>query len=190
MSFFDNNNNVGLALIIVGLIAIVAGILHPVLDEEKGAAVAYGIAGIISGIIFLLYGLKVRSGSNDKVAIVSGLLRAVGIATILQAIFVAVGYYLLNDEISGAVGVLVVQIIIGLIFLWISGKVAGANKNIISKILWVLLVIFSLIAAIFSLLGAISSDVTAIISGIAWFIVYIYVFLASLSGEVKSAMGI
>ncbi|MDR3282239.1 MAG: hypothetical protein LBS92_01325 [Candidatus Methanoplasma sp.] len=190
MSFFDDNKNVGLALIIVGLIAIIAGILHPVLDDDKGAGVAYGIAGIIGGIILLLFGLKVRSGSNDKVAIVSGLLRAIGIATILAAIFNAIGFYLLNDSIGGAIGSLIISIIIGLIYIWIAQKIAGANKNAISKIIWVLLVVFSIILAILSLLGAISSDIVAIISGIAWFIIYLYVFIASLSSEVKSSLGV
>ncbi|MCL1811502.1 MAG: hypothetical protein FWG41_04735 [Methanomassiliicoccaceae archaeon] len=197
MSFFDNNKTVGLVLIIIGLIMFVGGLVSAVAwlaDDtlNTGAQIAFGIGGIIGGLLWLFYGMKVRSGSNDKVAIVSGLVRTIGVITILIAIFVAAGNYLANDEfgLGAALVSLIVSIIIGLIYLWISGKIAGKNKNVISKIVWVLLVIISLIMVVVHILGIFDADIWGIISHICWAVAYIYVFLASLSPEVKSSMGI
>ncbi|MDR0523487.1 MAG: hypothetical protein LBG62_03600 [Candidatus Methanoplasma sp.] len=191
MSFFDNNQNVGLALIVIGLINLIAGIVSAAW-EHTGSSIAYGIGSVITGILILLYGIKVRNGSNDKVAIVSGLVGTIGLATILSAIFNAIGAYTASDDVTlvAAIGAVILSIIIGLIYLWVASKIAGANKNVISKIVWVLLLIVSVLGAIGSLIGAISGNPIAIITGLAWFVVYVYVLIAALSNEVKSSMGV
>jgi len=196
MSFFDDNKKIGLALIIVGVVMLIAGLVRIIggaTDDSKnlGAQIAYGIAGIIGGILWLLYGLNVRKGSNDKVAIVSGIVRTIGVITILVAIFNVAGNYMASTSygVGDIIVGLLVALIVGLIYLWISFKIAGGNKNIISKILWVLLLIASLIMVLFNILGIFGADIFGIIACICWVIVYIYVFLACLSNEVKSAMG-
>jgi len=196
MSFFDDNKKIGLALIIIGIVMLIAGLVRIIggaIDDSKnlGAQIAYGVAGIIGGILWLLYGLNVRKGSNDKVAIVSGIVRTIGVITILVAIFNVAGNYMASSTygVADIIVGLIVALIIGLIYLWISFKIAGGNKNIISKILWVLLLIASLIMVLVNIVGILGSDIFGIIACICWVIVYIYVFLACLSKEVKSAMG-
>jgi len=207
MSFFDNSKNVGLALIIVGLINLVAGIGRMVVgvtDESviTLAAICFGIASLIFGILILGYGFKVRNGPNDQSVVVSGLIRTIGIATILQALFIALGAYFAADD-SGiadavivAIGSMIVSIIIGLILIWAAGKVAGANKNVISKLLWVILIVIFLILAVLQFISIFAQDfgtlwgILGLVAAICMCIVYIYCFIAMLSEDVKKAMGI
>jgi len=210
MSFFDNSKNVGLALIIVGLITLIMGIataVAGVVDADggwlKASAVCYGIAALIFGIMILGYGLKIRKSSMDQVAVLSGLIKVIGVATILAALFNAVGAFLSTNntgDIGGAViaGIssMIVSIVIGIILIWIASKVAGKSKNVISKLLWIILVVVFLILAILSLINIFNqhfSDIQGIlaaISAICMFIVYLYCFIATLSKDVKTSMGI
>lgn len=205
MSFFDNNKTVGLMLIIVGLINIIMGIAQAVdgvINEDTGkliaAAVCFGIASLIFGILILGYGLKVRRGPNDQSDTVSGLVRVIGVATILQAIFIAIGSYLNNqDSIGGAIVGAIIQLILGIILIWVAGKISGKNKNVISKIVWVIAVVVFLILAITSFLRIFDNldfgnlkAILILISSICMFLVYIYCFVAMLSKDIKTTMGI
>jgi len=209
MSFFDNNKTVGLALVIAGLITLVMGIGNAVAgvmdgdgNNAKIAAVCFGIAALIFGILIFGYGFKVRGGPNDQSDIVSGLIRIVGVATILQALFNAIGAYFTTAD-SGSIATavwaaivsMIVSIIIGLILIWAAGKVAGNSKNVISKLLWIILVVVFLVLAVLTLVHAfpIGSGITGIlvlVSAICMFFVYLYCFIAMLSKDVKSSMGI
>ncbi|MDR1691168.1 MAG: hypothetical protein LBR42_04945 [Candidatus Methanoplasma sp.] len=198
MSFFDDNGKVGLALMIIGIIGLIVAVASIVIaftDDtvNTGATVANAIGGLIFGILIFLFGQNVRGGSNDKVGIVSGLVRVIGVATILSAIFVAISSWLASNSIGTGIVTAIVNIIIGLILLWIAAKIAGQSKNVISNVIWVLLVIISLVLAILSLIGIFAIFAGNIVGGIqslCWFFVYVYLFIAALSPEVKSAMGI
>ena len=198
MSFFDDNKNVGLALVIVGLINLimaVASIIIAVLgDGNVGAAAVGAISFVITGVFLFMYGQKVRAGSNDKVAILSGLIRVIAIITLLGAIFTAISSYMATSSIGVALGAAIVSIIVGLILLWISSKVSGANKNVISNILWILLVLAFLILSVLAFVGFFSNlflgNFVEAIAQICMLVVYIYAFLACISPEVKTSMGV
>jgi len=204
MSFFDNMKTVGLLLIIVGLINLIVAVgaiaIAGTHDFEEGRVrlgwVVVAISTVIFGVLILMFGMKTRSGPNDKVAFVSGLIRVLGLATILGAIFSAVGLYLIEDGIGTAIGTFILLIIIGLIYLWAAAKVAGKSKNVISKVLWVILLIISLLAVLGNLMDFaynISSDLWILMNAICSLcmcIVYIFVFVALLSPDVKNSMGI
>lgn len=210
MSFLDNKT-VGLVLIIIGLLNLVAGIaraVNGVLDTEGTyliiAAICYGIASLISGILILGYGIKVRGGPNDESDIVSGLIIVIGTATILNAIFLAAGAFFTNYDSDAGLGTsvwaaivtMIVQIIVGLILIWAGRKVGGKSKNVISKVLWVLLVVIFLILAVLQFIALFGFDlgtldgILALVAAICWAIVYIYLFIAMLSKDVKESMGI
>lgn len=202
MSFFDDNQKVGLALIIVGAINLIMALVNVVVaftDEaaNTGAVAVGAVGGIIFGILILMYGMNVRSGSNDKVGILSGLVRVIGIATILAAIFVAISAGLSDGSITTGIVSAIVEIIVGLILLWIASKIAGSNQNVISNVLWIILVIVFLVLAILAIVGFVTglleadlSSIVGAISSLCMFFVYAYAFLACLSPEVKSSMGI
>jgi len=198
MSFFDNNKNVGLALIIVGLINLIYAVLKVVDawngDEDLTVAALRAIGSLIFGVLILFYGINVRGGSNDKVTILAGLVRVVGIITILAALFYAAADWLELESFSAGMGTFIVQIIVGLILLWVSVKIGGKSKNIVSKVLWVILIVAFVILALSALLGSIVCLVDGAwidaIGLLCWLIVYIYALIATLSPDVKSSMGI
>jgi len=208
MSFFDNNKTIGLVLIIIGLINLVAGIGIAVAgwnDDtvNTNSAICYGIASIIFGLLIFIWGFVARGGPNDQAKVLSGTIRMVGIITILQSLFVALGVYF-ADETSitsgawAAIGGMIVSIIIGLFLIWVAGKVRGANQNVISKGLWVVLIIVFLILAILSFIKLFNGSydfsnlngIIAVIGAICVFILYLYFLVAMFSKDVKAAMGI
>ena len=199
--FFEDNKKVGFALIIVGLINLIMGVVGIILaifsdDGNVGAAAVAAIGFVISGVFLFFYGQEVRNGPNNKVKIVSGLIRIIALITIVSAIFIAISNYMASDDfgIGAALIFVIVQIIVGLILLWISSKVSGANKNVISNLLWIILVVVFLILTLLAILGfvngLIGGDFVGAIREICMVVVYLYAFLACLSPEVKSSMGV
>ncbi|MCL2295899.1 MAG: amiloride-sensitive sodium channel family protein [Methanomassiliicoccaceae archaeon] len=212
MSFLTNKS-VGLMLIIIGLINIIAGLaraVNGVLEAEGTyltiAAICFGIANLISGVLILGYGFKVRGGPNDESDIVSGLIIIIGTATILNAIFLAAGSFFTNYDADAAIGsaiwaaivTLIVQIVLGLILIWAGRKVGGKNKNVLSKLLWIILIVVFLILAIWQFVTLFKDGIDlgnldgilALIGAICWAVVYIYCFIAMLSADVKESMGV
>jgi len=209
MSFFDNNKTIGLVLIIIGLINLVVGIGIAVAgwnDDtvNTNSAICYGIASIIFGLLIFIWGFSVRGGPNDQAKVLSGTIRMVGIITILQALFIALGAYFASDNSSitnavwTAIVSMIVSIIIGLFLIWVAGKVRGANQNIISKGLWIVLIIVFIIMAILSFMKLFDGSydfgslngIIAVIGAICVFILYLYFVIAMFSKDVKAAMGI
>jgi len=222
MSFFDDNRRVGLALIVIGIIDIIATLALIVVlyyyipadlavDFITSAAIST-VGTAIFGILIILFGKNVRKGPNDKVAILSGLFRVLGIAAILTGLCSAISNVMLTGS-GTAIVTSAIGIITGLIYLWVSFKIAGGNKNVIGQILWVILLIFSLI----SILGSIAGFLTILLEGllilfgvsllsgigilfgvsllfginsVCMLFVYAYVFTALLSPEVKKSMGV
>ncbi|MCL2032659.1 MAG: hypothetical protein FWG96_05275 [Methanomassiliicoccaceae archaeon] len=163
-------------------------------DEDLTVAALRAIGSLIFGVLILFYGINVRGGSNDKVTILAGLVRVVGIITILAALFYAAADWLELESFSAGMGTFIVQIIVGLILLWVSVKIGGKSKNIVSKVLWVILIVAFVILALSALLGSIVCLVDGAwidaIGLLCWLIVYIYALIATLSPDVKSSMGI
>ena len=99
MSFFDNTKITGLALTIIGVLMIIAGILQiydgATMDGGLGENVGYVIAGIgalIAAVMYFLYGNKVRTGAiSTKISILGNYVRIVGATTVVVNIFNAVG---------------------------------------------------------------------------------------------------
>jgi len=208
MSFFDNNKTIGLVLIIIGLIILVAGIGLAVAgwnDDTVNttSAACYGIAKIILGLLIFVWGFVVRGGPNDQAVVLSGTIRILGVATILQALFIALGTYFADTSSItagawAAIGGMIVNIIVGLFLIWVAGKVGGKSKNIISKGLWIVLIIVFLYLAISSFFALFSQSydfgtlngIVTVIAAICMFILYLYFLVAMFSKDVKSSMGI
>lgn len=200
MSFFDDNRKIGFALIIVGLIGILGAIIAVITaftdDGNLGAAAVTAVGSLIYGVLILFYGMNVRKSSNDKVAILSGLIRVIAIATILPALFYAVGDYLANNDIGiwGIIKAILVDLIVGVILLWIAGKVGGSNKNIASKLLWIILLVAFLVLSLWSIYlcvdGLLNTMWAAAVVALCNIFIYLYALFAVLSPEVKNSMSI
>ncbi|MDR1404010.1 MAG: hypothetical protein LBJ20_00345 [Candidatus Methanoplasma sp.] len=196
MSFFDDNRKVGLALIIVGILNAVVpimNIVHVFIDHESVGNAIGPIGALIFGLLILSLGFRVRSWSNDRVGILSELVRVIGVATILIAVFKAISNFVTGDVgIASSIVTILSGVIIGLILLWISAKIKGKSKNILSKFLWALLVIVFLALSIITIVSLVSglldkAWLDALMS-LCNIFVYVYAFLASISSEVRHSM--
>jgi peptidoglycan/LPS O-acetylase OafA/YrhL len=182
------------------ILAIVGGALSAIngdyTNTVKIGHIIAAIASLIFGILILGFGIKMRGGSNDRVAFLSGLLRVIGLATILGATFSAIGSYLINDGLGASIAGFIWSLVIGIIFLWAAAKVSGKSKNVISKVVWIVLIILfilALIGAIIGCIGSISTELAILVTCIAnlcWALVYLFGLAACFSPEVKSSMGI
>ena len=199
MSFFEDPKNAGLAIIIVGILQMIGAILAIVLgvigleddDGEKiftiGSAVA-GIGSLICGFIYFAFGKKVRGGSiSAKIEILAQFVRVVGVCVIIGGIFSAIGAIVDGGDIGGALVSGIIAIILGLIVLWIAGKINDGKQTTGDKIIWILLLVIFAICIIIAILEIIT--IIGIIYGICHLIIYVFMLMLLLSSDVKSAMG-
>lgn len=188
MSFFTEPKNAGLALMVVAALNIVAGIVG-IYDGATGGfdtgAVVVAVGAIVCAIIFLLFGMKLKDGMFSKIEIVSNYVRVIGTTTIIGGVF-ALGY--VANGVDGAVGASIVTIIFGLIIMWCASKIGDGKVGVVDKIIWIILVIimvFCILASIVSLLDFFLGTIIAICD----IIVYVFMLLLLLDGDVKSKMG-
>lgn len=188
MSFLDNPKTVGTAIWIVGILAILLGIIGLVagiLDDDTDTAVAIvgGLGGIIVGLIYFGFGKSIRSGEiSDKWDIVCRIVYLTGIVFIVDGIF---GY-------GGDVGDWAIQIIkgiiLGIIVLFIHKRMTDGKTDTLDKILWIVLVIVAIIYIILSLLACFSFPVGTVI-GICGLLIGLFLLISLFDNDVKSKMG-
>ena len=198
MSFFSEDKNAGMAIIIVGileiigaLIMIVCGLLKTEVGDNEFSIyhVVAGIGYLIAGIILLGYGKKVRGGAfSNKLDLLAEFVRIGGLIIIIGGIFSAAG--LVADRSTGlGDGIIsaIVAIIIGLIVIWISTKINDGKQTTGDKIIWILLLIIFVISAIMAILEIIT--IIGIITGICDLIISIFMITVLLGDDVKKGMG-
>ena len=197
MAFFSAQN-AGLAFMIVAVLSIIAaiiGIVCSVMDVEgfdKYKTLYYivvGIGELIVACMYFTYGKKIRSGEiSAKIDILAQFVKIVGIATIVSAIFLLVAEFVGSDEFSfgAAAGSAALFIIIGLILIFIAGKINDGKQTTGDKIIWILL----LIAFILGIIGAVGEiiSIILIINGICDLIIYVFMFILLIDPEVKEQM--
>lgn len=183
MSFFNDPENAGLALIVVGILTIIlnlALIVLGVLDDPiDWKAIVAAIGSIIGGFLYFKYGSKVRGGAiSQKIDILGEFVKVVAIVEIITGIFL----------LPGSVGSGILAIILGLIILWASKKISDGKVGTIDKIIWIIL----LIVFVLSLLGGIFSLLVfpvGTISGICYIIISLFMIFLLIDGDVKKQMG-
>lgn len=198
MSFFEEPKNAGLAIIIVGILQIIGGIIAIILgamqyevSEDQvytiGAAVS-GIGTVICGFLFFAYGKKVRSGAiSAKIDILAQFVRIVGVITIIGGVFSAIGGIVDGVDLGSEIVSAIISIILGLIILWIAGKINDGKQTTGDKIIWILLLVIFVIEIILAILLIIT--IIGIIIGICNLIIYVFMLMLLLSSDVKAEMG-
>jgi hypothetical protein len=201
MSFFGNNKNMGTALVIAGIIGLIAAIAAAVTAftsdgvEDKVPFVVGAVGSMIFALGMLWYGLKVRADPSDDSDVLSGFLRILGIVVIIKAIFDLIATLIGSGDGLG-IGSFIIQLIIGLILLWVGQKIAGKSKNFLSKIIWFLLILAFIVLTILEILGILGSFSTDIwvlaelVRHICMCIVYIFGLVLCFSTDVKRTMGV
>ena len=155
--------------------------------DDRLANVVVGIGALLAAFIYFGFGNKVRKGEiSAKIEVLAQFVKTVGLATIVSAFFAA---------IAGIWGVgistwtNVVILIIGIIIVWIGGKIDDGKTTNFDKILWIILVVIFLIEFILKLAGAFGGDWINILSCILMAIVYLYMLVFMFDGDVRKKMG-
>lgn len=188
MSFLDNPKTVGNAIWIVGILAILLGIIGliaGVLDDDTDTAVAIigGLGGIIVGLVYFGFGKSIRAGEiSEKWDIVCQIVYLTGIVAIINGIF---GY---GGEVGDWAVQIIKGIIIGCVFLYIHKRMVDEKGATLDKILWIVLVVLAIIGVIVSLVACIDFPVGTVI-GICGVLIYLFLLIALFDNDVKSKMG-
>ena len=83
----------------------------------------------------------------------------------------------------------VIILIIGIIIVWIGGKIDDGKATNFDKILWILLVVIFLIEFILNLAGAFGGEWYSILTCILMAVVYLYMLAFMFDGDVRKKMG-
>ena len=191
MSFFDQPKNAGLAMIVVAIVEVIAAIINIVAAataddgiDFSGIIVAIGL--IITAVIYFKYGSQVRSGAiSAKIDILASFVNVVGVISIVNGVFqiiagVAGGAGLIGNGVS--------NIIIGLIICFCGKKINDGKETTLDKIIWIILLVVFIIEILANIVMLIGFPIGTLM-GICGIIIYVFMTLLLLDGDVKKAMG-
>ncbi|MGI6472323.1 MAG: hypothetical protein ACOX1N_04585 [Candidatus Methanomethylophilaceae archaeon] len=202
MSFFDNPKNFGLAAIVIGAVSMLAGIVGIVkgvlADPIATGIVVAAVGTILYGVLILGVGLPVYKGEeSDKLTILGMFVRFVGLATIVVGVFTGAGQ-IIDDSLAVGVTTIVIQAVLGLVLIWIAGRIVDGSVDTLDRIVWIILLVVFAILTVFALVGifipffaelAVLDLLVEVVLSLCQFILYAFLLVSVLSNEVKSAMG-
>jgi hypothetical protein len=202
MSFFDNPKNFGLAAIVIGAVSMLAGIVGIVkgvlADPIATGIVVAAVGTILYGVLILGVGLPVYKGEeSDKLTILGMFVRFVGLATIVVGVFTGAGQ-IIDDSLAVGVTTIVIQAVLGLVLIWIAGRIVDGSVDTLDRIVWIILLVVFAILTVFALVGifipffaelTVLDLLVEVVLSLCQFILYAFLLVSVLSNEVKSAMG-
>ena len=171
MSFLEDNKNIGLLVLIVGIMTIVAAIVlvawisgHKVAGYTTAGTIVSLVGALISGIIFILAGLSVRDSKDDqlgllqmfagmiglkiaydiKIGIPALLVMVMGITSLINGVFAIIAGGV-NGSVGAGISAGIIGIIIGIFFLIAAPIVAGNKKSSSGSIIWIILLILTVL---------------------------------------------
>ena len=191
MSFFDQPKNAGLAMIVVAIVEVIAAIINIVAAataddgiDFSGIIVAIGL--IITAVIYFKYGSQVRSGAiSAKIDILASFVNVVGVISIVNGVFQIIA------GVAGGAGLIgngVINIIIGLIICFCGKKINDGKETTLDKIIWIILLVVFIIEFLANIVMLIGFPIGTLM-GICGIIIYVFMTLLLLDGDVKKAMG-
>lgn len=183
MSFFNNQRNAGIALILCAVLFMVYAIIaianQFIGDEETSyPAIVTAIGSLLGAFLYFGFGRNVMNGEiNDKFDIICKFVQVFGFVQIINGIF----------TLWESLGSGIVDIVIGLIVLFIYKTITDGHKSLLDKIIWVILFIIFLITIIIGIITLFG--IITIPLGIAYMIIGIYMLMSVLDNDVKSKFG-
>lgn len=197
MSFFDKPENAGMALVIVALLNLVSAVLglyDGISGDFNTAAVCVAIGAIVCAIVYFKFGQELRTSAPSKIDTLATYVKTVGLVTIIGGIF-ALGYLANNDSANAGNGV--INIIFGLIIMWCASKINDGKVTVADRILWIILTVVMVILVIVSLVSIVGSFgldgivniVFSVLVSVCDLVIFLFMLLLLLDGEVKSKMG-
>lgn len=199
MSFFDKPENAGMALIVVALLNLIAAVIAlygGVSGDFDTGATCVAIGAIICAIIYFKFGQELRNNAPSKIDTLATYVKTVGLVTVIGGVF-CLGYLANSGDNMGYVSTGVIGIILGLIVMWCASKINDGKVTSADKVLWIILTVIMVLEVIVTLVALVSSfgagDALSILVTVAVnfcdLIIFLFMLLLLLDGEVKSKMG-
>ena len=199
-SFFDNTKIVGFAFLVVGFIlifdalfSIVLGFVDVSEDMKEGIdnwtlyCVVGGIGSLICAVLYTLFAMKVNDGTyTQKIVILEKYVMIVGITTALGSVFSAVASIAGGQDVGAALIGAIIDILIGLIIMFIATKINDGKETVGDSIIWILLLIAFIILLIVGILSCFT--LVGIIDGIAHILIALFMIAFLFDPEVKKKM--
>ena len=204
MAFFDNQDHAGLALLILAIVSIVMAIVTMIWEVVDGsdiqvANIIVAVGTLIGGFLYLAFAQRVRgqTGSNiisdklgvsggalnDKFDIICEFVKVFAMVRIVGGVFEIIGGIFNNALLANGV----IDIIIGVIALFLYKKITDGKDSVVDKIVWIILLILFLLTIIGGLLLCIT--IIGIPLGICALIIGVFMFMGLLDNDVKAKFG-
>ncbi len=211
-SFFENRKALGIALWIIAILTIAGGIASIIsgITEDYGSLIPEdvdqnlnmyciigGIGEIIGGIIYLIFSAGLRRGMvSIKIDILAGLVRILGLVTIISGVFDAAAYIVGTGEFGAGIVDAIVSILVGALIIWIAGRINDDKQDVGDVVIWVVMLILVVLLIVISFLALIGLSfefdfglVVVILNLLANLVVDLFVLAFLLDREVRSEMG-
>lgn len=191
MSFFDDANNAGLALIIVSVFQALSAVIMLGTTLNRGfewAVVLLVLGQLVCSFLYFKLGIDFRAQPYPGTTLLSSYIRVVGMATIIIGV-ASIGFGVFSAMVNVAVG---------LVIFWIYLRVDSGKGDNIDRVLWYVLVLAFVIMCISSfgsivssLVGLLStlSAVSELLTGIANLFIGVFMLLVLLENAVRMSMG-
>jgi len=181
--------------LIVGLVALVTALTA---GDIVVSAVVACIGPIIMAALYLRFGISVKNGGvPKKIDILAYFVRLAGLSEIIIAVF-NLWNAIETEGALAAIVALAVSIIIGLIILFIAGRINDGKQDTGDKIIWIILVVLFAISAVLDILAIIGiftagvafdwTLLSTVILPIASFIIDVFMLLLLFDSDVKREM--
>ena len=178
-------------MIVVAIVQVIAAIANIVVSAtaEGGiyfAGIIIAIGLLITSVIYFKYGSSVRSGAiSAKIDILASFVNVIGVIAIINGFFNVIAGI---AGASGYVGSGIIGIILGLVICYCGKKINDGKETTLDKILWIILLVIFVIEILANIVMLIGFPIGTLM-GICGIIIYVFMTLLLLDGEVKKAMG-
>ena len=178
---------------IAAVVMVVMSFMDIDIKEMDGYETPYyvivAVGALIGACMYFTFGRKVRNGEvPQKIDILALYVRIFGIVMIIGGICKAVGEAVGQDNFDAGASIVgaIVAIVIGLIIIFIAGKINDGVKTTGDKVIWIILLVLFVLMIIASIMEIIS--IIALPVGICDLIVSVFMISLLTDPEVKSAM--
>ena len=211
MSFFENKRILGFVLWLVAIITIAQGVAciiagamgnsNSFIPEDMDNKVFYGaltgIGSILVGFLYLGFSALIsRRILKEKIDIIAGLVRMLGVTTILGGLFDAAASIIGTGDVGAGFVAAVISALIGLVIIFIASRINDRKVDVFDKIIWIVLVVLIAIVTVLVFIGLIGMTLSVdlglviiIIGVVAEIIINLFVLVYLFDADVMRKMG-
>ncbi len=183
---------------VINLIGALVALVGALTGDIVISAVVACIGPIIMAVLYFRFGVSVKNGGvPKKIDILAYYVRLAGLSEIIIAVF-NLWNAIETDGAVAAIIALAISIIVGLIILFLAGRINDGKQDTGDKIIWIILVVLFAISAILDIMAIIGiftagiafdlSLLTVVILPIVSFIIDVFMLLLLFDSDVKREM--